>query len=107
MKSTIASVRTWSESPELGAPTYGYDIRAALCALLANAAIDGVETVRLLASERRYQHAHDKVYFVLKTHDLARDEKIVRLMTQFERVDYDLVPVASVGMIPSGAVPVI
>jgi len=105
--SAIASVRTWSNSPELGAPTYGYDIRAALCALLSGAAIEGVETVRLLASEKRYENAHDKVFFVLKTHDLARDEKIIRLMIQFERVDYDLVPVASVGMIPGGAVPVI
>lgn len=90
-----------------GEPSIGYDIRNALCAVLANASIDGVETVRLLPSERRHDNARHKVYFVLGRHDIARDERIVQLMMQFEGVDYDLVPLASAGMIPSGAVAVI
>ena len=85
----------------------GYDLRGALRELFGNAAIGGVGSVRLLPSETRYAHANDKVFFILSTHDVRRDEQIVRLMLQFEAVDYDLVPYASECLVPTAAVRVV
>jgi hypothetical protein len=100
--STIAAGQVWFNEPAVG-----FDVRTALCAVLTEAGIDGIGTVRMLARDRRQSSANHKVYFVLNTHDMNRDERIVRLMMQFEGVDYDLVPAASAGMIPDGALPVI
>jgi len=85
--------------------TWNTDVRASLRQLLAAAAIEGIESVQFLYRDKRHEHANDKVFFVLATHDIRRDEKIVRLMLQFEGVDYDLVPAASAGMVPSAAAP--
>ncbi len=99
--STVSAGQVWGE------PVLGFDVRGALCAVLSEEEIEGIETVRMLMRDRRHSNANHKAYFVLATHNLDRDERIVRLMMQFEGVDYDLVPVASAGMIPDGAVPVI
>lgn len=99
--SVVSAGQPWPE------PVFGFDVRSALCAVLAEAEIEGIETVRLLMGKDRHSHANSKAYFVLKTHDIERDERIVRLMMQFEGVDYDLVPAASSAMIPDAAVPVL
>lgn len=90
--------------PEGTVTSSNADLRGLLKALFTG--LDGIESIRVLASDDRYWAAHDKVYFVLATHDIDRDEQIVKLMCQLasSRVDYDLVPLVSVGMVPRGAV---
>lgn len=85
----------------------GYQLREALRAALRGAEIRGIEAVRLLPSETRYENAQDKVYFVLATHDIERDQRIVAIMIQFEGVHYDLVPQSAAGMIPDRAVKIL
>lgn len=92
----------WGTGSATGA-VVNYPLRKLLPELVKAASISGIESVRLLVSEERYWNAHDKVFFVLATHDIDRDECIVRLMMQIDGVDYDLVPLASAGMIPSAA----
>jgi hypothetical protein len=81
--STISAGQVWG----FDEPAVGFDVRNALCAVLSEAEINGIQTVRMLPRDRRQQNANHKVYFVLATHDLERDERIVRLMMQFEGVD--------------------
>lgn len=95
-----------SNTPLVADYTVAVPLRDALQIVLREAAIEGVASVRLLSSAERYENAHDKVFFVLATHDLERDERIVGLMIQFEGVAYDLVPLASQDLVPSGAEPV-
>lgn len=64
---------------------------------------DGVADIRLLLVRDRVAGTRHKVFFVLNTHDVARDFEIVSLMNQFDSLDYDLVPVEAAGMVPDGA----
>jgi hypothetical protein len=61
--------------------------------------IDGVAEVRILP---RGAEQCPKVYVVLDTHDVRRDERIVAILSQIQEVDYDLVPRVAIGMIPDG-----
>lgn len=90
-------------SDDFHGASISFDLRTALRALYEKAEIPGVEDVRILRRESRRTDARDKVFFILKTHDIDRDARVVVLMSQFEAVDYDLVPLESVGMVPDAA----
>ena len=83
-------------------PSQVLSLRAALRRLLEEAALPGVAGVRLLPRDRRASRTA-KVFFVLETHDIKRDRKIIALMSQLEAVDYDLVPANRQGLIPDDA----
>ena len=104
--STMPKSNVYSTGADLAGAGIGYSLRAALRAVLRESLFSGVSSFRLLPSEQRYERAHDKVYFVLETHDIERDRRIVEIMVQFESVDYDLVPAASIDFIPALAIAV-
>jgi hypothetical protein len=63
----------------------------------------GVGDVRLLPLAKRAGGARHKVFVVLAAHDVERDRRIVEVLSQLTDIDMDLVPAASVGMIPEAA----
>ena len=97
------AISTWSTNNTRSIKP-SYDLRGTLRAVVREAEISGINSVRLLPSEARYENARDKVYFVLDTHDLDRDERIVMVMIQLDGIDYDLVPISAVGLVPRDAV---
>lgn len=63
----------------------------------------GIADVRLLPLAKRAGGARHKVFVVLAAHDVERDRRIVDVLSQLTDIDMDLVPLASVGMLPDGA----
>lgn len=64
--------------------------------------IQGLAGIRLLPASARSCRT-PKVFVVLESHDLMRDRRVVSIMSQYEDVDYDLVPIERAALIPDGA----
>jgi len=78
------------------------EVTSAIAATLEG--IPGISAVRLIARNRTGGRSHHKAFIVLRTHDIERDAQIVERMSQFDQVDYDLVPEEAEGMIPSDTI---
>ncbi len=77
----------------------GQAIRRIACA------IEGLREVRVLDRKSR-NGQRTKVFVILDTHDIDRDDRIIKLLCQLDDVDIDLVPSGAEGMVPVEATPV-
>jgi hypothetical protein len=90
-----------NESTSVPGASPALETREALRQILKE--FSGVSDVRLLPLGKRVGGARHKVFVVLSAHDVDRDRRIVEVLSQLSDIDMDLVPAASVGMIPDAA----
>lgn len=64
--------------------------------------VSGVDDLRVLSRRSRPGHERHKVFVVYTYPDVDRDERIISALSDLD-IDMDLVPAASVGMIPDEA----